>query len=290
MRSAQSVEGSHAGRLYTHTRSISLQSLIAYYLNPVNTVESFSVRAAALDHLSLTCQLWQTCLAESVRPDLVQLLNGLGARSHLEHIFCSQLEQGLSGSVLSLPQGLAFADLLLVAVQSQPSLLELIFNSEANQKREKSLLAQKMLKLIEDGHPNASYLQEEQLVALKFKLSALLSSMAKKRLCVDFAVAKDGHLFSAIFKNVIEHHCFKGIASERVNLNGEYLDPLVPFDADFESKRIKFEMRSRLVRKQSEAKVVLCLFLQMLVSEFSRDPGQPWVRKLITILWQNGHF
>ena len=91
-RSAQSVEGSHAGRLYTHTRSISLQSLIAYYLNPVNTVESFSVRAAALDHLSLTCQLWQTCLAESVRPDLVQLLNGLGARSHLEHIFCSQLE------------------------------------------------------------------------------------------------------------------------------------------------------------------------------------------------------
>ena len=290
LRSAQSVEGSHAGRLYAHSRSISLQSLIAHYVNPVSTLESFRVRTAALEHLCLTCQLWQNCLAESVRPDLVQLLSGLGARSQLETIFCTELELGLTGSVLSLPQGLAFLDLLLVAAQSQPSLLELLFNTDANRKKERAQLTSKMLHLLEDGHPNGSLLQEEQLVAIKFKLAALLCHMAKKQLCVDFVVAKDGNLLAAVFKNVIDHHCFRGIASERVHLDGHFLDPLVPLDSDFESKRMKFEMRTRVVRKQSEAKVVLCLYLQMLVGEFSRDPAQPWVRKLIASLWQNDYF
>ena len=50
---------------------MSLQSQLAFYASPFNAIASRKVKTAALDHLTLTCQLWQSFLTEAVRPDLL---------------------------------------------------------------------------------------------------------------------------------------------------------------------------------------------------------------------------
>ena len=49
----------------------------------------------------------------------------------------------------------------------------------------------------------------------------------------------------------------------------------------------EFNLNSRKARNQCLAKVTICFFLQMLVSEFSRDPTQSTVRQLITQVFTN---
>ena len=75
-----------------------------------------------------------------------------------------------------------------------------------------------------------------------------------------------------------------------VALNGNYLKPVVPMDTDFEQNLHDFSTKVRLVKNQCTAKVVLCLFLQLLVSEFSRNPQMPWLRRLITCVFANERF
>ena len=83
--------------------SISLQSIVAHYILPSSRLGSQILKARALDHLTLTCKLWQSNLVESVRPDLYQLLQGLGSANQVENLFCQQFEQCVSeNTVLSL--------------------------------------------------------------------------------------------------------------------------------------------------------------------------------------------
>lgn len=114
--------------------------------------------------------------------------------------------------------------------------------------------------------------------------------MAKKRLCMDFITHNDGNLISSLYQNVIEQECLGRLMITSVALNGSYLKPVVPMDADFDTNLHEFGTKTRLVRNQCTAKVVLCLFLQLLVSEFSRDPQVPWLRRLIAGIFSNERF
>mmetsp|Transcript_34565 Transcript_34565/g.42577 ORF Transcript_34565/g.42577 Transcript_34565/m.42577 type:complete len:86 (-) Transcript_34565:23-280(-) len=85
--------------------------------------------------------------------------------------------------------------------------------------------------------------------------------MAKKRLCIDFVAHADGNLVAAIFKDVILDECLKRLISEQATLNGRYLDPIVTVDEQFDLNRNKFNLRTRFVADQCQAKVVLCMYL-----------------------------
>ena len=61
-----------------NSMSVSLQSMVAHYILPSSRLGGQILKARALDHLALTCKIWQSNLVESVRPDLYQLLQGLG--------------------------------------------------------------------------------------------------------------------------------------------------------------------------------------------------------------------
>lgn len=63
----QSVQATN----YGHSVSITLQSQIAHYISSESQHLMDLTRAKALDHLTLTCQLWQKFQVESVRTDIL---------------------------------------------------------------------------------------------------------------------------------------------------------------------------------------------------------------------------
>ena len=67
-----------------------------------------------------------------MRPDLLQLLQGLGSTANLHSIFFRGLELAFSGTAASLTQCLAYLDLMTMAAQTQPRLLELLLKADAN--------------------------------------------------------------------------------------------------------------------------------------------------------------
>ena len=66
-RALQSVRGTSS---YGHSVSLSLQSQIAHYISPGARMDNSQVRTSALDHLTLSCRLWESALVGQVRPDL----------------------------------------------------------------------------------------------------------------------------------------------------------------------------------------------------------------------------
>ena len=111
--------------------------------------------------------------------------------------------------------------------------------------------------------------------------------LAKKRICIDFVSHKDGQFLCSVMQHVIEEECLKRLMADRVALNGNYLEPVVTLDEEYVAKRNNFNIRTRRVANQCLAKVTICLYLQLLVSEFSRDPQMPWIRKLIAAVFAN---
>ena len=120
--------------------SISLQSMVAHYILPSSRLSSQILKARALDHLTLTCKLWQSNLVEAVRPDLYQLVQGLGSANQIEQLFCQQFEQCVSeNTVLSLQQCLAWLDLLILAAETQPRFLEMLFKHDGSQSKKQQV-------------------------------------------------------------------------------------------------------------------------------------------------------
>jgi hypothetical protein len=115
-----------------------------------------------------------------------------------------------------------------------------------------------------------------------FKLVVLISIIAKKRICTDF-VKYDKHAFAKGFlTHVIERICFKDIKKGReINFNGDYLEPYHETDRDFVHKDMAFKTKSRIVVEMCHSKVAVTYFLELLTSEFSRDPDQEVIRGLI---------
>ena len=133
-------------------------------------------------------------------------------------------------------------------------------------------------------------LAEEQSLHIKFKFVALLSLLAKKRVCLDFLSFKESQFLRDSMQHVIEAECLRRITKENVNLGGRYPEAVVAIDENQPNQRSQFNLASRKVANQCLAKVTICLFLQLLVSEFSREPSRPEVRRLITSLFTNEHF
>jgi hypothetical protein len=73
-------------------------------------------------------------------------------------------------------------------------------------------------------------------------------------------------------------------------LNGKYLQPVIDLDEEYQQKSTIFSLKTRQATNQCLAKVTVCFFLQLLVSEFSRDPNQRTVRALITRIFTNEQF
>jgi hypothetical protein len=61
-------------------------------------------------------------------------------------------------------------------------------------------------------------------------------------------------------------------------------------DEDYQQKSAIFRLKTRQATNQCLAKVTVCSFLQLIVSEFSRDPTQGTVRALITRIFTNELF
>ena len=130
-----------------------------------------------------------------------------------------------------------------------------------------------MFKLLQSDNMNHNILEEQQRLHVKFKLTALLSSMAQKRLCIDFVSAQDCRFLTILWENVIEDECLRRLMQERIHLNGTYLEPIVEFDEELQRKKITANTAARKATNQCMAKVTICFYLQLLVSEFSRDPS-----------------
>lgn len=60
------------------------------------------------------------------------MLQGLGSSNKLHNVFFSELKVAFSGTMSSLPQCLAYLDLLIVATQTQPIFVELLFKIDKN--------------------------------------------------------------------------------------------------------------------------------------------------------------
>lgn len=136
----------------------------------------------------------------------------------------------------------------------------------------------------------ANILAAEQSLHIKFKFVALLSVLAKKRICLNFLSFKESQFLRDSMQHVIEAECLRRITQEPVNLSGRHHEAGVAIDEDVPSQRSQVNLASRKVANQCLAKVTLCLFLQLLVSEFSREPSRPAVRRLISSLFTNEHF
>ena len=106
--------------------------MVAHYILPTSRLGYQQLRTRALDHLTLTCKLWQISSVESVRPDLYQLLQSLGSASQIEQLFCQQFELGLA----NLPQCLSWLDLLILAAETQPRFLEMILKEDGRPKKQ----------------------------------------------------------------------------------------------------------------------------------------------------------
>lgn len=55
-------------------------------------------------------------------------------------------------------------------------------------------------------------LQDQQKLHIKFKFTALLSVLAKKRLCIEFLTYKDGTFLQCVMQHIIEEECLKRIS------------------------------------------------------------------------------
>ena len=133
----------------------------------------------------------------------------------------------------------------------------------------------------------ANILAEEQSLHIKFKFVTLLSLLAKKRICLSFLSFKESLFLRDAMQHVIEAECLRRITQEKISLGGRNPEAVGAID---ENPRSQSNLASRKVANQCLAKVTICLFLQLLVSEFSREPTRPAVRRLITSLFTNEHF
>lgn len=79
--------------------------------------------------------------------------------------------------------------------------------------------------------------------------------------------------------------------SQKIQLDGHFLKPvIIDEETDFYRTSSEFNCNSRAARNQCLAKITVVFFLQLLVSEFSRDPDQPHVRALLTQIFTNETF
>lgn len=93
---------------------------------------------------------------ESVRPDLYHLLQGLGTSTQLEQMFFQQLVEAFSDRLWTLPQCLAYLDLMIVSAQSQPRFLEMLLKEEPSKKRALKKLATQVVGIIQNRDDNPS--------------------------------------------------------------------------------------------------------------------------------------
>jgi len=238
---------------------LSLQSQIGHYVRSETQLDNAKLRRLALDHLTLTCQLWQVFLAESVRPDLLQHLQGLGSATQLQSIFFRELEDSFRGRA-QMPQCLAYLDLLIVAAQSQPRFLEMLLKSDPSRKKAVDQLCAAILKQLREAPANEDILMKEQQLHIKFKVTALLSCLAKKRLCIEVVSHNDGAFLGALMQHVVVEECFKRVHEQRFSLNAGFLEPVVSLDARFEEAQNAFNFQTRSVSNHCLAKVTVCLF------------------------------
>lgn len=65
---------------------------------------------------------------------------------------------------------------------------------------------------------------------------------------------------------------------------------MIDIDENAEALKSKSNVIKRRVSNQCHAKIALCQFMQLLVSEYSRDPSMPWIRDLITKVFCNANY
>ena len=168
----------------------------------------------------------------------------------------------------------------------------LLKKADSGKKQALDRLCGAILKTLNDRRADGNILQEQQRLHIKFKFTTLLSLLAKKRLCIDFVNFKDGAFLKSVMENVIEEECLKRLiqGAEKVQLNGNCLPPVIDIDENAESLKAKSNLIKRRVSNQCHAKIALSQFMQLLVSEYSRDPSMPWVRDLITKVFCNARY
>ena len=82
--------------------------------------------------------------------------------------------------------------------------------------------------------------------------------------------------------HVIEGVCFQQILKgATVDFDGGYLEPFHETDPDCERKETEYRTKSRIAVELCQCKVAVTYFLELLTSEFSRDPTQKPIRELI---------
>ena len=73
-------------------------------------------------------------------------------------------------------------------------------------------------------------LAEEQSLHIKFKFVALLSLLAKKRVCLDFLSFKESQFLRDSMQHVIEAECLRRIAQEKISFSGRHPEAVDAID------------------------------------------------------------
>ena len=103
-----------------------------------------------------------------------------------------------------------------------------------NKKQLLARIATAMQKMLASHSQAQDILQGQQHLHIKFKMTALMSLLSKKRLCLDFLHNRQGEFMIDLWRHVIEDECLRRIIQEKISLNATYLEPVIALEDDYE--------------------------------------------------------
>ena len=109
----------------------------------------------------------------------------------------------------------------------------------------------------------------------------MISLLAQKRICTEFVAYKDHAFARELYNNVVVKLCFNQVQDSKIILDGQYLKPFHESDQDYKDLSMEFINKSKIVTTQCQSKIALTYFLELLTSEYSRDPKQRNICDLI---------
>lgn len=111
----------------------------------------------------------------------------------------------------------------------------------------------------------------------------MFSLIAQRRLCVEMISHNDYEIVGLLHKYSLGSVCFR-IDDSKIRFNGDYIKPQ-GIQINEESQR-----NILLAYHQCLAKVGICYFMKLLVAEYSRDPSNKVIRKIIVDLYMHDKF
>lgn len=227
---------------------------MTFYVSPSHpTLDCYFIREQAIKFLTASMQIIKTDLFSPLKH-----VYGLQLNDQLMKKFKDMLEE-------HLPMSQEYIDFWCVAIDKQPRLVEEMFNPKDSESLCKYLTSQKS----EDFDDNKL-----------MKLVVMVALMSTKRCCLSTVKHQNHQLLQVLWTLVLENMLQKQRYQKLPQLNGGYL-----FEIQQQFQIIDGNLAD--MATFMNLKITISYFLQLVQTEFAREPTSTRLRSLIHAIHSN---